>query len=135
MVVDEVVGREARVGVGDRRYVFNAGNPYVAAAVSQKSMRDEQEVAALAARGVQPVRLVYADGGQNRAFSEALEVGAAGEEGSLAVGANARNRLGDVSRPEALAAGPREILLDANGNPRRGAPASMSYASQNALRP
>ncbi|WP_153885573.1 hypothetical protein [Microvirga tunisiensis] len=49
-----------------------------------------------------------------------------GVEGSLAVSTNARNHLGDVSRPEALAAGPREILLDANGNPRRGTSANMS---------
>jgi murein L,D-transpeptidase YafK len=131
----EVTHEVPDVGVGDRRYVFNAGDSSVAAAVSQKGQRDEQEVAALVARGVQPVRLVYADGGQNRTFSEALEVGAAGEEGSLAVGANARNRWGDVSRPEALAAGPREILLDANGNPRRGMPDNVSYASRNALRP
>jgi hypothetical protein len=131
----EVTQEQPNVGVGDRRYVFDAGDPSVAAAVASKSQRDEHEVAALVARGVQPVRLAYADGGQNRAFSEALAVGAAGDEGSLAVGANARNRLGDVSRPEALAAGPREILLDANGNPRPGTPASMSYASQNALRP
>jgi murein L,D-transpeptidase YafK len=131
----EVTHEEPQVGVGNGRYVFDAVDPSMAAAVANKSQRDDQQVAALVARGVQPVRVVYADGGQNRAFSEALAVGATGDEGSLAVGANARNRLGDVSRPEALAAGPQEFLLDANGNPRRGTSANMSYASQNALRP
>jgi murein L,D-transpeptidase YafK len=125
----EVTHEEPQVGVGNGRYVFDAGNPSVAAAVAQKQQRDEQQVTALVARGVQPVRLVYADGGQNRAFREAL---AAGEDGSLAVDASARNRLGDVSRPEALAAGPREILLNANGSPRQGSPANASYASQRA---
>jgi murein L,D-transpeptidase YafK len=128
----EVTREEPQVGVGNGRYVFDAGDPSVAAAVAQKQQRDEQQVAALVARGVQPVRVVYADGGQNRVFREALSAGAADEDGSLAVDASARNRLGDVSRPEALAAGPREILLDANATPRRGSPTSTSYASQRA---
>jgi len=127
-----VTREEPYVGVGDRRYVFDAGDPLVATAVAQKQQRDEQQVAALVARGVQPVRVVYADGGQNRVFREALSAGEAGEDSSLAVGASARNRLGDVSRPEGLAAGPSEILLDAKGNPRQGSPANTSYASQRA---
>ncbi|MBQ0820374.1 hypothetical protein KBI52_09140, partial [Microvirga sp. HBU67558] len=123
----EVTREEPQVGVGNGRYVFDAGDPSVAAAVAQIQQRDEQQVANLIARGVQPVRLVYADGGQNQAFREALSPG---EDVSLAVDASARNRLGDVSRPEALAAGPREILLNANGSPRQRSPASTSYASQ-----
>jgi murein L,D-transpeptidase YafK len=128
----EVTREEPQVGVGNGRYVFNAGDASAATAVAQKQQRDEQQVAALVARGVQPVRLVYADGGQNRVFREALSGGAAGEDGSLAIDTGTRNRLGDVSRPEALAAGPREILLNANGNPRRGSPTDASYASQKA---
>lgn len=123
----EVTREEPEVGIGNGRYAFAAGDPSRAAAVARKSQRDEQEIAALVARGVEPVRLVYADGGQNRVFRDALS---AGEDGSLAVDSSARNRLGDVSRPEALAAGPREIFLNANGNPRQGAPAHTSYASQ-----
>ena len=59
--------------------------------------------------------------GRTGASGDALSRGS-WEGGSLAVDASARNRLGDVSRPEALAAGPREILLNANGNPRQGSP-------------
>jgi murein L,D-transpeptidase YafK len=126
----EVTREEPNVGVGNGRYVFDAGDPSAAAAVARKSQSDEQEVAALVARGVQPVRLVYADGGQNQAFRQALSDGVASGDGSLAVAASARTRLGDVSRPEALAAGPQEIVLNATGIPRPASPANASYASQ-----
>jgi murein L,D-transpeptidase YafK len=123
----EVTREEPKVGVGDGRYVFDTGDP---AGVARKSQKDEQEVAALVARGVQPVRLVHADGGQNQAFRQALADGATSGGGSLAVDASARTRLGDVSRPEALAVGPREVLLNAAGSPRPASPAKASYASQ-----
>src|SRR5215208_3374844 len=79
-----------------------------------------------AADGVQPIKLVYGDGGQHASFRQAL----AGEDGPLAVDASARNRLGDISRPEALAAGPQEVVLSANGKPRQGASSTLAYTSQ-----
>jgi hypothetical protein len=66
-------------------------DPDLKSAVAAKQHQDDMEVAALVERGVQPVRLVYEDGGQNPSFSA---------------------KVGDVSRPEAIALGPREILLD-----------------------
>jgi murein L,D-transpeptidase YafK len=67
----------------------------VETAVSAKAAKDDAEVAALVAKGVKPIRLVYADGGQNPVFK--------GRD--------------DVSRPEALAVLPQEIVLGENGKP------------------
>ena len=61
-------------------------NPNVEAQVAEKANEDEAKVAELAATGVKPIRLVYADGGQNPAFTG----------------------YKDVSDPEALASGPRK---------------------------
>ena len=58
--------------------------------------QDNTAVAALVAKGVKPVRLVYADGGQNPYFA---------------------NKGLDESRPDALAEGPREIVLGNDGKP------------------
>ena len=76
----------------------------VEAAVAAKAAKDDAEVAALVARGVKPIALVYADGGQNPAF---------------------RGR-DDVSRPEALAVGAQEIVLGDDGKP---APAVVQVAA------
>jgi len=67
----------------------------VEADVAAKEEADEAAVAALVAKGVKPVRIVYQDGGQNAAF--------AGRD--------------DVSDPDALAIGPTEIALDPSGKP------------------
>ena len=96
----EVTTTSRHVGVGDRRYVFDA-------AILGRGGRWPRRAEGRAAG--------RRTGGQGRAARQAglcgrwaesgLQRGlgsrAAGDEGSLAVGANARNRLGDVSRPEA----------------------------------
>jgi hypothetical protein len=120
----EIAKDEPRVSVANQQYAFSGDAP-VMAAVAQKQQSDDQQVTTLTANGAQPVKLVYADGGQHESFRQAL-YGDAG--GSLAVDASARKRLGDISRPEALAAGPQEVVLTASGKPRQGAPAA--YASQ-----
>ena len=56
----------------------------------RRRQKDDAKVAELVASGVKPIRLVYADGGQNPVF--------AGYK--------------DVSDPDALATGPQEIVLD-----------------------
>jgi hypothetical protein len=132
----EVTREEPKVAVCGKRYVFGGadvaqGNcsPAVDEAVAQKRERDEQQVADLVASGIEPIKLVYDDGGQHQSFRQALADATAGDI-SLVVDARSRNRLGDVSRPEALAAGPQEIVLDANGKPRQEAPAAvLAYAS------
>ncbi|WP_262030857.1 murein L,D-transpeptidase family protein [Microvirga sp. Mcv34] len=124
----EVAKQEPQVSVVNRQYAFG-GDASVMTAVAQKRQKDEQEVAELVASGVQPIKLVYNDGGGHESFRQVL-AGTAGEGGSLAVDANARNRLGDVSRPEALASGPQEVILAANGKPRQEPSSALAYASQ-----
>jgi len=121
----ELAKQEPQVSVASGRYAFS-GDASVMAAVARKRQNDDRQVAALAASGVQPIKLVYGDGGQHESFRQALS----GEDGSLAVDASARNRLGDISRPEALAAGPREVVLGANGKPGQGASSTLAYTSQ-----
>jgi murein L,D-transpeptidase YafK len=124
----ELARDEPRVSVANQQYAFS-GDASVMAAVAQKRQSDDHQVGALAANGVQPVKLVYADGGQHESFRQALH-GDAGQGGSLAVDANVRKRLGDVSRPEALAAGPQEVVLAANGKPRKQTSSTLAYSSQ-----
>ena len=100
---------QPKVGVCDRHYVFDkdpaAGgrldaaqpcpvlkddDPQATAAVDVKERQDDVQIAALARKGVSAVRLVYQDGGQNADFA---------------------NRVADVSRPDALAAGPLEVPM------------------------
>ncbi|MBA1158865.1 L,D-transpeptidase family protein [Microvirga mediterraneensis] len=130
----EVAREEPKVSVANRQYAFS-GDASVLAAVAQKRQRDEQAIAELVAKGVQPIRLVYDDGGQHQTFRQALSGEAGREGGSLAVSASARNRLGDVSRPEALAAGPQEIVLAANGKPKQETSSTLAYASQKPMGP
>ncbi|WP_343039473.1 murein L,D-transpeptidase family protein [Microvirga makkahensis] len=121
----EVAKDEPQVSVASGQYAFS-GDALIMAAVAQKRQDDDRQVAALAAKGVQPIRLVYGDGGQHQSFRQALS----GNDGSLAVDVSARNRLGDVSRPEALASGPQEVVLAANGKPRQGVSSTLAYTSQ-----
>ncbi len=126
----EVTKREVAVNVCNRHYVFNAaaadGSPLdpegacpalkqdvdVAARVAERERADDAEVAQLTVQGVQPVRLVYQDGGQNPVFA---------------------NRIADVSRPEALAAGPVEIALNERG--RKLPPGAQSSSPKIAAAP
>ncbi len=108
----EVTKNEPSVLVCGKHYVFGveadgevaASKPcptlqrddQVEADVAAKEEADEAAVAALIAKGVKPVRVVYQDGGQNPAFA---------------------GRDLDASDPDALASGPTEIALDASGKP------------------
>ena len=102
----EVTKTEPQFGVCAKHYVFGAQesdlnatgacpalhrDEQVEAAVAAKQAHDDAAVAQLVAQGVKPIELVYDDGGQNPAF----------------VG-----QKGDVSRPDAITAGPTEIVLD-----------------------
>jgi murein L,D-transpeptidase YafK len=119
----DVAKVETPVVVCGRHYVFGAHadgeveasqacptlrrDDQVESDVAAKQAQDDQAVAALVARGVKPVRLVYQDGGQNPAF--------AGRD--------------DASDPDALASGPTEIPLDNDGKP---IPAVVRVASADA---
>lgn len=98
----EVTKAEPLVDVSGGRYVFDGGaDASTTDAVARKQADDERQVAALVANGTPAVRLVYEDGGQHRTFRETMMAGG--------------NGLGEVSRPEALAAGPREVAMPAPG--------------------
>jgi hypothetical protein len=105
----DVTKLETPVGVCNKKYVFGATpksgrfdalspcpplteDEEVKSAVAAKAAADERDVAELVGKGVKPVRIMYADGGQNESFKA--------------------ERLTEVSRPDALAAGPSEIALD-----------------------
>ena len=102
----EVTKAEPSVLVCGKRYVFDATakgevsateacppltrDQDVEALVAEKEQKDNDKVADLVASGVKPIRVVYADGGQNPVF--------AGYK--------------DTSDPDALATGPEETILD-----------------------
>ena len=125
----EALHEEPRVGVCGTRYVFGgqdaaAGSckPKVEPIVAEKRDRDEREVAELVAKGTPAVRVVYQDGGQNPVFRPQNATAFAslgGTETELPYSAKdfGRHNLGDVSRPETLAAGPQEIEVDVKGQP------------------
>ncbi len=110
----EVTKQEVAVGVCNDHYMFNAepadGSAFdptgpcpvlkrdraVALEVAAKEKSDEAKVAELVAEGVQPVRTLYADGGQNPRFTL---------------------RRDDVSRPDALAEGPLNLPLNEGKTP------------------
>ncbi len=117
----EVTKTEVPVVVCNRHYVFGAKaegefsarghcprlirDETTEASVATLERKDDIAVAALVAKGVKPVRLVYDDGGQNAYFA---------------------NKGLDESRPDALADGPREIVLGNDGKPL---PAVVEVAS------
>ena len=119
----EVTKTEPSVLVCGKHYVFDATtndevsgsepcpalkrDQNVEAQVAEKESKDEAKVAELVASGVKPIRLVYADGGQNPVFTG----------------------YKDVSDPEALASGPQEIVLNDRGNRR---PAVVKVAAADA---
>src|SRR5271165_6659512 len=121
----EVTKTEPAVLVCGKHYVFGATangavspsapcpslnrDGEIETAVAEKAAKDDAKVAALAASGVKPIRTLYADGGQNPVF--------AGYK--------------DTSDPDALAAGPEEIVLNDSAKP---APAVVKVATADASR-
>ena len=101
----EVSKQDVTVGVCNRHYVFNTTarnldpsapcpalqHDGIETEVAAKVAEDDAKITKLSAT-VPAVRTIYADGGQNPEF--------------------ARAQLADVSRPEALAAGPTDWLVD-----------------------
>ena len=78
-------------------------DPQIESLVAEKSAKDDAKIAELVAAGVKPVRVVYQDGGQHPDFTA---------------------RIAEVSRPDALAAPPTEILS------RRSPPKGRSGSPQ-----
>ncbi|MFC7399215.1 L,D-transpeptidase family protein [Chelatococcus sp. GCM10030263] len=142
----EVTREEPKVGVCGRRYVFNAVSANglrldpvatcpplreeeaVAAAVNAKERQDEAKVAELVREGVPAIRLVYQDGGQNPKFRTASSSADDGSGRAMMFASARPAKQLEVSRPEALEAGPQEIVLDDGG--RAAAPATAVAAVQ-----
>jgi len=119
----EVTKTEPSVLVCGKRYVFDATasgevsakapcpalkrDESVDALVAEKEQKDDAKVAQLVASGVKPIRLVYADGGQNPVFTG----------------------YKDESDPDALATGPQEIVLSDRTHP---VPAAVKIATADA---
>lgn len=106
----EVAKDEPQVSVAGGRYVFNSGS--APAAVQEKRQRDETQVASLVAKGTPAVKLIYDDGDQHSSFKRTLV--ASGSD-SLNRSVSWASRDVGVSRPDALTAGPRVVVLDDKG--------------------
>ena len=103
--VFDVTRQEPAWTVSAGRYQFTV-DPAFANEVATKSRHDDAAAAALVARGVPAIRLVYKDGGGHPSLRK-LALAAASDSAPL-LDERTRRSLGDVSRPEALAAEPRE---------------------------
>lgn len=134
----EVTKDEPSVGVCGRRYVFGGSDvaqgscaPQVDPAVAERRERDERQVADLVAKGTPALKVVYEDGSQHESFRSAMGASAESQDGSFALlGTHKPRNLGDVSRPEALAQGPREIPVEVPGKAKRQAPSTaLAYAA------
>ncbi len=115
----EVTRAEPRVEVCGRQYAFNTQNcapinPQVTNAVAARQVQDEMRIAEYVSRGTPAVSFVYEDGGGHPSFFEYAKAAATAEPGSRS---RAARRLGDVSRVDALVAGPRMVALDPSGRP------------------
>ena len=106
----EVVRDEPSVSVAGGRYVFNGGSE--PSEVAAKERQDAADVASLVAKGTPAIQLVYDDGDQHASFKQALASG-----GSAALNRSASWASKDVgiSREDALAIGPRVVVLDDKG--------------------
>jgi hypothetical protein len=126
----EVTQQDVRAGVCAKHYVFDAApadgshleatepcpplkrDPGVEADVAAKQKQDEAKAAELVAAGLPAIRTIYADGGQNQAFAAA--------------------NLVDISRPEAVAAGPTDWLVEPKG--KKVSPVVKAAADQAAAK-
>ncbi|MCJ2085753.1 murein L,D-transpeptidase [Methylobacterium sp. E-005] len=126
----EALREEPKVGQCGTKYVFGGADaaagsckPRVEPEVAEKTTRDARAIAELVAKGTPAVRVVYQDGGQNPVFRPPANTSAfaslGGTETVLPYDAKeyGRHNLGDVSRPETLAAGPQEIEVGPKGQP------------------
>jgi hypothetical protein len=106
----EVMKDEPAVSVAGGRYVFNGGQ--APAAVAEKRREDDVQVAALVAKGTPAIKLIYDDGDQHASFKRAL---ASNGADALNRSASWASRDVGISREDALASGPRVVVLDNTG--------------------
>lgn len=138
----EVTRTEPPVEVCGRRYSFGTANctpidSNLTAMVRAQTQRDEVAVARLVDEGKPAVRIVYEDGGGHPSFGLATarttDLSSPTAFAALDAGRNRNtSRLGVVSRPEALAAGPRFVPVDSRGQPieTQAQPTTFAVASE-----
>lgn len=146
----EATRQEPQVSVCGKRYVFNARNggltpsgacpvldidPGVRDAVAARQQADEAKIADLLSKGTPAIRVVYSDGGQHPVYRGGRHPESAG--GLLAFSSrrapdfDSRN----VSRPDALAQGPQEIVLHDGKQPVAQKPVTQVAAASPAPAP
>ncbi|GLS51100.1 hypothetical protein GCM10007885_39540 [Methylobacterium gnaphalii] len=128
----EALKEEPRTAACGTKYVFGGSDvaagsctPRVDPLVAEKRENDNRQIAELVAKGEKATRVVYQDGSGNPVFRQQLPQSSfaalteSDKDKELAYSAKdyARHNLGEVSRPESLAAGPQEIEIDAKGRP------------------
>lgn len=135
----EITRREPKVAVCQGRYAFNTlgedckEDPTLAPTVAQKDDEDRKLVADLVAKGTPAVRLLYADGGQHESFRAKTPSSAFDAGSTFAILDTRPSRsVGQVSRPEALAEGPREIPMESAGKPSPRTGSVIAGASRRA---
>lgn len=133
----ELTGREPRVAVCGGRYAFDTvgmtckDDPSLAPMVARKQEQDRIAVAELVAKGTPAVKLVYADGGGHESFRQNVAALGGGDGQNFSIlDARARRNLGDVSRPDALAEGPREVPVEEKTTVLAGGPARKAASSR-----
>lgn len=128
----KVTQRPPQVEVCNRRYSFNTQgcaptDERVTQAVAERQSRDEARIAQLIERGTPAIRTVYQDGGSHPSFqNHAVAFASATDPSRLSSRAR---RLGEVSRPDAIAAGPQTIRIGSNGQPLES-PAATAFAQR-----
>lgn len=110
----EVTGREPTWKVAGGRYAFTTDSVF-RADIAAKTARDERDVAGLIAKGTPAIRLVYQDGGGHPSLKKLALAASQGPSPDL--DEKIRRSLGDVSRPDALAAEPDEVVIQAAERP------------------
>jgi murein L,D-transpeptidase YafK len=91
----EATSEEPVVGVAGARYAFRMKDPAKETVAKARIAEEEARVASLVADGIAAVRTTYADGGQHPSFRNVKTTAS----------------LGMVSRPDALAAAGREVIV------------------------
>ena len=104
----EAMGREPIVGVSGGRYTFRSARGGPPEQVLAYRAQEEDHAAVLLEEGRPAIRTTYVDGGQHRSFAALIRQGV---------------QLGEVSRPEALAAAGKEIIIAAARPLKAAAPA------------
>ncbi|AWN36267.1 L,D-transpeptidase family protein [Methylobacterium radiodurans] len=128
----EALKQEPKVGLCGAKYVFGGADaaagscsPRVEPQVAEKRARDDQQIAELVAKGTPATRVVYQDGGQNPVFrpqnvTAFASLGTKEEELPYNAKEFGRHHLGEVSRPETLAAAPEEVAIEPKAGPATG---------------